>query len=67
MAASQCTNSYLRSCCVSMSDKLNETSVGRLDSDPVSPGWGVCVSMIWWCGIEEEDDNEMKYEVLRNI
>jgi hypothetical protein len=23
--------------------------------------------MIWWCGIEKEDDNEKKWEVLRNI
>jgi hypothetical protein len=33
----------------------------------LSPGGGVCVTMICWCRIGEEDDKENKWEVLRNI
>jgi len=35
--------------------------------DPLSPGGGGCVSMMCWCGIGEEDDNERKWEALRTI
>jgi len=67
LAALWWTNLYLHPCCVPMSDLLDETPVSRLDSDPDSPGWGLFVCIIWWCGIEEEDDNDKKWEVLRDI
>jgi len=38
-----------------------------MDLDPLGPGWGGCVSMTCWCGMEEEDDTEKKWEVLRII
>jgi len=39
----------------------------RLLFDPLSPGGGGRVSMMCWCGIGEEDDNERKWEALRTI
>jgi len=50
-----------------MSDVLDEAPFDRLNSDPLLPGCGVCVCLIWLCGIGEEDDKEKKWEVLRNI
>jgi len=50
-----------------MSDVLNVSPANQLDFDPLAAGWGGCVSMICWCGIGEEDDNEKKWEVLRTI
>jgi hypothetical protein len=35
--------------------------------DPLSPGGGGCVSIMYWCGIGEEDDYERKREALRTI
>jgi len=35
--------------------------------DPLSPGPGGCVSIMCWCGIGEEDDNERKWEALRTL
>jgi hypothetical protein len=35
--------------------------------DPLSPGRGGCVSIMYWCGRGEEDDNEKKWEALRTI
>jgi len=67
LVASRWTNWCLRFCCVPMSDALDVAHANRLDLDPLSPGWGGCVSMICWCGIWEEDDNEKKWEVLRTI
>ena len=67
LAASQWTNWWLHSCCVPMTDGLDEAAFDRLDSDPLLPGGGVCLSQIWWCGIGEEDDNEKMWEVLRNM
>jgi hypothetical protein len=52
---------------VPLCDVAAETAIVRLDSDPVTPGGVVSVCMSWWCGIGEEDDNEKKWEVLRNI
>jgi len=65
--SSQWTNCCLRSSWVPRSDILDEAPVDRLASDPSPPGWGGCVSMIYWCGIDEEDDNEKKWKALRNI
>jgi len=42
-------------------------SVGQLDFDALTPCQGVHEAMIFHCGKEEEDDNEKKWEVLRNI
>jgi len=67
LAALRSTNWYLHFCCMPVCDISVETPVIWLDSDPVYPCRGVCVSMIWWCGIEEEDDNSKKWEVLRSI
>jgi len=39
----------------------------RLVFDPLSHGGGGCVSMMCWCGIREEDDNERQWEALRTI
>ena len=66
-APSGWTNWCLRSCCVAMSDVFDVAPTNQLDVDPLSPGWGGCVSVICWCGIGEEDDNETKWEVLRTI
>jgi hypothetical protein len=35
--------------------------------NPLSPGGDGCVSMMCWCGIVEEDNNERKWEALRTI
>jgi hypothetical protein len=35
------------------------------DSDPLWPGWGRCVSIICWCGIAGEYENEKKLKVMR--
>ena len=67
LTASQWTNRCLHSCCVHISDALDEEPANRLDLDPLYPGWGGCVSIICWSWIGEEDDNDMKWEVLRII
>jgi len=41
----------LRSGCVPMSDIFDEAPANQLDLDPLWPGWGCCVSMIYWCEI----------------
>jgi len=67
LAASQWTNWCLHWCCVPSSDAMYEAHVVSLDSEPLSPVWGVCVAMNCWCGKGEEDDIHKKWEVLRNI
>jgi len=67
LAVSQWTNWSLQSWYLPMSDIYDKVPIDQLDSDPLLTGWGVCVAMIWWCGIGEEDDNKKKWEVLRNI
>jgi len=67
LAASWWTNWCLHSCCVPVSDLFDRAPFDWLDSDPLLPGCGVRVAMIWWCGIGTEDHNEKKWEVLRNI
>jgi len=52
---------------MTMSDVFDVVPTNRLDLDLHSSGWGGCVSMICCSGIGEEDDNEKKWEVLRNI
>jgi len=65
--ASRWTNWCLRSCCVPISDELNELPANRLDFNPLAADLGGCGSMICWCGIGEKDDNEKKWKVLRTI
>jgi len=67
LTASRWTNWCLCSCCVPMIAVFDVAPANRLDIDPLSPCWGGCVSMICWCGIGEEDDNEKKWEALRTI
>ena len=67
LAVSWWNNWWLCSCCGPRSDVLDETPVNRHASDPSPPIWGVCVFIIGWCGIGEEDDYKKKWEVLRTI
>ena len=48
-------------------DVFKVSPANRLDFDPLTAGWGDYVSMMCWCGIGEEDDNEKKWEVVRTI
>jgi len=66
-APSRWTNWCRRSCCVPTSDIFDEASANWPAIDPLGPGWCGCVSMICWCGIGEEDDNEKMWEALRII
>jgi hypothetical protein len=45
----------------------DKTHIDQLYSHSVSPACGVCISMISWCGIGEDEANEKKWEVLSNI
>ena len=67
LAASQRTNWCLRSCCLPKTGVYKEAPTNQLDLDLLGPGRGGFVSVIHWCGIGEEDDNEKKWEVLRII
>jgi len=67
LAASRRTNWCLHSCCVPMIAVVDVAPTNRLDLDPLSPGWGGCVSMTCWCEVGEEDDNKKKWEALRTI
>jgi hypothetical protein len=67
LAALWWTNWCLRSFCVPESNILGVTPVDPPGSVLFSPGWGVCIAMISWCGIGEKDDHEKKWEALRNI
>jgi hypothetical protein len=67
LGASRWTHWCLRFCCVPIGDVFDEVPANRQDLDPLGPGWDGGVSMIYWCGIGEEDDNERKWEVLRII
>jgi len=51
---------------VPTSDASDEAPVDQLNSDLLSPCGGICVSMNCWCGIEKQDDNREKWDVLRN-
>jgi len=67
LAASRWTNCCQRCCCVHSSDAVYEEPVVSLDSDLLSLSSGICLAMNCWCGKGEEDDNQKKWEVLRNI
>ena len=55
---------YLHYSNVSVGGILDKAPIILLDSDPLMNCWVVCRSTICWCGSEEEDDNENKWEVL---
>jgi len=50
-----------------MIDIFDEEPANGLDLDRLLPAWGGCISMICWCGIGVEDDNEKKWDVLTII
>ena len=52
---------------MSMSDVFNLSPANWSDYYPLAPRWGGCVSMSWWCGIGEEDDNKTKWKLLRTV
>jgi len=52
---------------VPICEVLDVSPANRFDFDPFAAGSGDCVSRICLCAIGEEDDNEMKWEVLRTI
>ena len=64
LAASRWTTWCLHSCCVLISDRFDEAPANGPDFDLLGPGCGGCVSMICWCGIGEEDDNDKMWEAL---
>jgi hypothetical protein len=41
--------------------------VNQFNFDLLSPGWSGCESMICWCGVGEEDDYKIEWEILRAI
>ena len=67
LTASRSTNLCLRSCCVPRSSVLDVAPANLPVFDPLSPAGGGCVSIMCWCGIGEEDDNERKWEALKTI
>lgn len=66
-AASQWRHWYLLYCCVSAGGPLDEAPVVRLHSNLLSLYYGVHGASICCCGQRMEDDNEKKWEMLRNI
>jgi len=67
LAALQWTDWYLHCCCVSAGGALHKVPIIWLDSDRLAPCRDVSGSMISYCWQGEEDDNENKWEFLRNI
>jgi len=67
LAASRWTNLCLCYCCVPGISVLDVAPANLPVFDPLSPGGGGCVSMMCWCGIGEDDDNERKWEALTTI
>jgi len=66
-AASWWTNWCLRYCCLPISDIFDAAPAHWSDLDRLGPGGGGFVSMMCWCGIGEEDDDEKMGEALRMI
>ena len=66
IAASWWTNWCLHCSCVPARGALDDAPIVRLDSDCITLGWGHFEAMTCCCGKDEEDDNE-KWKVLRNI
>jgi len=52
--------------CVSAGAAFDGEPVGRLNWDPLALCRGVHGAIIGWCGRGEEDDNEKKWQALRN-
>jgi hypothetical protein len=57
----------LQWCSLAASGELAKAPVTQLNSDLLTPFWGVCGALIHCCWKIEEDDDEKKGEVLRNI
>ena len=66
LAESHWTNCCLHCSCDQASDTSVEAPIERLDSDPLSPGSDVCVTVISCGGVREQEENETKWDVLRN-
>jgi hypothetical protein len=66
-AASRWTNQCLHLCCVQTISVFDVAPANRLGFDLLLPGAGRCGSMMCWCGIGAEDDNERKWEALSTI
>jgi len=67
LAASRWTNLCLRSCCVPRIAIFDLAPPNRPVCDLLSPAAGVCVSMMSWYGIGEEEDYERKWEALSTL
>ena len=67
LAASLWTNLGPGCCCVPRIEVFDVVPAKLPIFDALSPGGGDCVCMMWWCGLEDEDDNERKWEALRTI
>jgi len=65
LAASLLTNVCQHSCCVPRISVFDVAPANLVIFGLHSPGGGGCVSIICWCGIGEEDDNERKWEAVR--
>jgi hypothetical protein len=65
LAASWCTNLFLRTCYGPIISVFDVAPANLLVFDPRSPGGGGCVSIMCRCGICKEDDNERQWEGLR--
>jgi len=57
----------LRTCCVPTMSVFDIAPANRPVCYLLTPGGGRCLSIMCWCGIGEEDDNERKWEALRTI
>jgi len=65
LASSWWTNLCLHSYCVARISVFDSVPANQPVFDPLLPCGGDCVSMMCWCRIGEEDDNERKWENLR--
>jgi len=67
LAMSRQTNWSLCCSCFSVGGVLDDWPLSLLGSDQLVPGWGVSVAVICWNGKDVEDNNEIKWEVLRKM
>jgi len=67
LVVSRWTNLSLHSCCVRRISVFDVAPANWPVFERLLPGGGGCVSMMCWCWIGEEDDNERKWEALRTI
>jgi len=62
-----CSDWCLRSCGLPQSNVVGLTPDDPAGLVPFSSRCGICVAMIFWREIEKEDDNEEKWDGLKNI